>query len=132
MSDDWLAWYMYPEPDGTYFTAADLSTPEGVEGVFDYCQILLAVVSCFGWRFLFHHHGAAGLLEVNRTSGWFDESDVEQVTEDLCYHDSVIFTDERGNVATFPWLRLRNEGFTGVLPKRMWRGLAGLEEPEDQ
>ncbi|MEZ4329245.1 MAG: hypothetical protein R3B40_28715 [Polyangiales bacterium] len=45
-----------------------------VEQVFDYCQILEAVITAEGWRVLFEAHGADGLVAINRRSGWFTES----------------------------------------------------------
>ena len=47
-----LAFYIYPIPQGTSFSANDLSTPDNVEKLFDYMQILLAVISKEGWEFL--------------------------------------------------------------------------------
>ena len=49
---DTLAFYVYPIPQGTLFTANDLSSPDNVKILFDYMQIFLAVISKEGWEFL--------------------------------------------------------------------------------
>lgn len=77
------AWYRYPEPAGRSYALAELHDAETVEQLFDYCQILLAVIHAAGWRELFRIHGASGLLEVNRRSGWFDDS---EALDSLMYH----------------------------------------------
>lgn len=69
---DTLAYYMYPVPSGTRFTADNLISPQEVETVFDYLQILLAVVSQEGWDFLIQQHGYEILFEINKKSGWID------------------------------------------------------------
>lgn len=70
-----LAWYRWPEPDGTHYDEADLADPKKVEQVFDYCQILLASITKEGWRFLIKTHALSGLIAINKRSGWFDEED---------------------------------------------------------
>lgn len=70
-----LAWYRWPEPDGTHYFASDLTDPKIVEEVFDYCQIWLASVTKEGWRFLIKTHALSGLIAINKRSGWFDEED---------------------------------------------------------
>lgn len=72
-----LAWRKHPAPDGTHYTAEDLADERVVEVVFDYCQILEAIVLARGWQYLFETHGLDGLMEINRRSGWFDEVDAE-------------------------------------------------------
>lgn len=90
-------------------------------------------MSAAGWRFLTHHHGVEGLLEINRTSGWFDESDDAETLASLCYHclsagydpttdsfgryeeESGTFTDRDGRSRAFPWQRLATEGI-GIFP----------------
>lgn len=67
-----LAFYIYPLPQGTSFTARDLSMPNNVEKLFDYMQILLAVISKEGWDFLIQQYGYEKLFEINNRSGWID------------------------------------------------------------
>ena len=57
-----LAWYQWPEPDGTSYFEDDLADPQKVEGLFDYCQILLANITREGWRFLLKTHGLSGYV----------------------------------------------------------------------
>jgi len=75
-----LAWYRYPEPQGRSYTVKHLRDPRFVQELFDYCQLLLAIIKPAGWRLLFETHGLDGLVEINRRSGWFDE---ETAAEDL-------------------------------------------------
>lgn len=72
---DGLAWRKYPEPDGTDYTVANLRDAAIVEMMFDYCQILEAEIFAEGWQLLFHFHGMAGLISINKRSGWFDDDD---------------------------------------------------------
>jgi hypothetical protein len=67
-----LAWYRYPEPNGTRYYIKDLEDPKGVEEIFDYCQILLGIIYAEGWRFLFKKYSFEDLYEINKKSGWFD------------------------------------------------------------
>lgn len=77
-----LAYRIYPLPNGTEYTEAELHDPRIVETLFDYCQILEAIITADGWRVLFEVHGADGLVAVNRKSGWFTESpDDDALTE---------------------------------------------------
>ena len=71
---DYLAWYMYPQPGGTSYTEQQLKDPVVVEQLFDYCHIGHAVVSRRGWEIMVCAHGVDGLLEINRRSGWFQDS----------------------------------------------------------
>ena len=78
-----LAWYTYPEPEGTKYTADDLCKPEMVIELFHSCQILLAIITAEGWQFLIQTYGIEGLLELDTQSGWFvDESATRQEQED--------------------------------------------------
>ena len=40
-----LGWYQFPEPEGRGYREEDLRDPALVEELFDYCQILYAVIS---------------------------------------------------------------------------------------
>jgi hypothetical protein len=66
---------MFPEPDGTDYTAEDLKNEKTVETIFDYCQILEATIFANGWHLLFKTHGIDGLIRINKRSGWFDEEE---------------------------------------------------------
>lgn len=81
-----LAWYQWPEPDGTSYFEEDLTDSQKVEELFDYCQILLATINKEGWQFLVKTYGITGLLDINRKSGWFDEEDDVEATQQLRYH----------------------------------------------
>lgn len=85
-SSESLAWYQWPEPDGTHYYEADLSDPGKVKELFDYCQILLASISKEGWRFLIKTYGLSGLLAINIESGWFDETDDREAIMEIREH----------------------------------------------
>lgn len=80
-----LAFYVYPLPQGTSFTADDLSVPVNVETLFDYRQIWLAVISKEGWEFLIQQYGYDGLFEINSKSGWIDCERLDEFIEVLEY-----------------------------------------------
>ena len=79
-----FAWYMYPEPKGKHYSKSDLIKPSTVEEIFDYCQILLAVISKEGWQFLLSHYSFDQLAEIDKSSGWFQpcsESEFRELIE---------------------------------------------------
>ncbi len=80
------AWRMYPEPDGTEYSAKDCRNEEIVEELFDFCQILEAVIFAKGWQLLFKTYGMEGLLQINKRSGWFDDSNATEAKEEFLYH----------------------------------------------
>jgi hypothetical protein len=53
-------------------------TTKQVEQLFDFCQILEAIIYDVGWEFLIQQHGYTELYEINNKSGWFDCSDLEE------------------------------------------------------
>ncbi|MCL1792276.1 MAG: hypothetical protein FWG34_00245 [Oscillospiraceae bacterium] len=76
-----LAWYKYPEPKGTYYFEEELKHPDKVTEIFDYCQILLAHISKAGWDFLTDYYGYEKLFLLNKKSGWFDCSAINEFIE---------------------------------------------------
>ncbi|RTQ45801.1 hypothetical protein EJV47_23480 [Hymenobacter gummosus] len=68
-----MGFYDFPRPHGTRYYAADLATPEQVQGLFDYCQILRAHITAAGWIFLLERYGLAELYRLDRQSGWYDD-----------------------------------------------------------
>jgi hypothetical protein len=73
-----FAYRIYPEPTGTSYFQDDLMTREQVEQLFDYCQILEAIIYEAGWEFLINHYGFRELFEINNNSGWFDCTDISE------------------------------------------------------
>lgn len=67
-----LAFYIYPLPGGTGYGMDDLLKRAEVIELFDYCQILEAVISKQGWDFLISHYGYGELFRINEESDWFD------------------------------------------------------------
>ena len=80
-----LAFYVYPLPQGTSFTADDLSVPVNVETLFNYMQIWLAAISKEGWEFLIRQYGYEKLFEINIKSDWIDCEELDEFIEALEY-----------------------------------------------
>jgi len=80
-----LAFYVYPLPQGTSFTADDLSVPGNVEMLFNYMQIWLAALSKEGWEFLIQQYGYEKLFEINIKSDWIDCEELDEFIEALEY-----------------------------------------------
>lgn len=59
------------------YSVDELRDPARVEELFDYCQILQGVITAQGWKHLLETHGLAGLLEIDRRSGWLDADESE-------------------------------------------------------
>ncbi|ADO55801.1 MULTISPECIES: hypothetical protein [Paenibacillus] len=78
METKWLAYRIFPEPLGTTYQDYDLMNRADVEKLFDYCQILEAMISRQGWQFLINHHSYPVLFEINEGSEWFDCESVEE------------------------------------------------------
>ncbi len=78
MDKKWLAYRIYPEPCGTEYQHSNLMDRADVECLFDYCQILEAMISRAGWIELIAYHGYQVLYEINEKSGWFDCDNLEE------------------------------------------------------
>ena len=86
---DTLAFYVYPLPQGTSFTSDDLSVPDHVEKLFDYMQIMLAVISKKGWDFLIQQYGYENLFAINNRSGWIDCETLDAFIAALAYEKEI-------------------------------------------
>ena len=78
-----LAYRKYPEPNGTEYYENDLDTEQKVIALFDYCQILEAIITKKGWLFLIHHYGIKKVFELNNLSGWMDCESIEEFEQDI-------------------------------------------------
>ncbi|MDQ0046855.1 hypothetical protein J2T18_001127 [Paenibacillus polymyxa] len=78
METKWLAYRIFPEPLGTTYQHDDLMNRADVEKLFDYCQILEAMISRQGWQFLINHYSYPVLFEINKGSEWFDCESLEE------------------------------------------------------
>lgn len=85
-----LAFYVYPLPQGTSFTADDLSVPGNVEMLFNYMQIWLAAISKEGWEFLIQQYGYEKLFEINIKSDWIDCEELDEFIEALEYEIEIL------------------------------------------
>lgn len=80
-----MAFYIYPFPKGTSYTAKELSCSDTVETLFDYMQILDAVIYKEGWDFLIQQYGYQKLFEINNRSEWLACETLEEFIELLAY-----------------------------------------------
>lgn len=80
-----LAWRMYPEPNGTFYTADELLNEEKVIELFDFCQIYEAIIFKNGWDFLIEEYGCERLFKLNNISDWMDCADVTDFKEAVMY-----------------------------------------------
>ena len=78
-----IAYRMYPLPKGTVYSEDDIQTIEDVIKLFDYCQILEALISKEGWEYLIDRFGIEGLYEADKKSGWFDCDSIEEFAENV-------------------------------------------------
>ena len=78
-----LGWHQFPEPEGRGYREEDLRDPALVEELFDYCQILYAVISKEGWDFLLSTHGLEELYRIDCRSGWHDSSNLAAFRADV-------------------------------------------------
>ena len=86
---EYLAWYRYPEPNGTHYLEDDLKQPDKVIEVFDYCQVGLAIITKTGWDFLMKHYGYEKLFQLDKESGWLDCSTIDEFIEWVQYYRSL-------------------------------------------
>ena len=76
-----LAYYHYPFDENNNYTEYiedDLSNPEKLQELFDYCQILEAYITYDGWKFLVKKYGFKKLFEINNKSGWIDADNIQE------------------------------------------------------
>ena len=68
---------------GPGYREEDLRDPALVEELFDYCQILYAVISKEGWDFLLSTHGLEDLYRIDCRSGWHDSPNLAAFRADV-------------------------------------------------
>lgn len=78
-----LAYRIYPAPQGKSYYRDDLNSAEQVVQLFDYCQILEAIIYTEGWDYLIDHFGYEKLFELNSTSGWKDCNNIEEFIQEI-------------------------------------------------
>lgn len=89
MKKEILAWRKYPEPKGENYFKQDLQYRFKVIELFDYCQILEAVIFNKGWEFLFETYGLKEIIKIDKESSWFDYEDIGETIKSI-YYDSFI------------------------------------------
>ena len=83
MKTELLAYRKYPEPKGTDYYKIDLDTEQKIIELFDYCQILEAIITKNGWTFLINKYGIKKMFELNNLSGWMDCESLEEFEQDI-------------------------------------------------
>lgn len=78
-----LAYRIYPEPDGYSYFEEDLQDEHDVRMLFDYCQIMEAVIWIPGWEYLIAKFGYFRLHEIDKQSGWLGSPSPEEYIEDV-------------------------------------------------
>lgn len=84
-----LALYIYPLPKGTEYTVNDLINRDKVIELFDYCQILEAIIYKDGWEFLIQHYGYGELYKINKESDWLDCNSLEEFIQAVDYEKNI-------------------------------------------
>lgn len=80
-----LAYRIYPEPNGTDYFEKDLQSEFDVECLFDFCQILEAIIFREGWHYLVDKFGYANLFKIDKRSMWIDCDTLEEYIEFVKY-----------------------------------------------
>ena len=88
-----IAYRIYPLPNGTIYTEEDVKKLDDVVGIFDYCQIMEAMISKNGWDYLIEKFGVEGLYEADKESGWFDSDSIEMFICDIEYEKEHAYDD---------------------------------------
>ena len=71
------------------FPLRDSKFESQVCGLFDYCQILEAIILAKGWKFLFNQYGLKGLLSIDSKSGWLQDEDLGDWISGIIYHSLI-------------------------------------------
>ncbi|MBR5364353.1 MAG: hypothetical protein IK134_13650 [Oscillospiraceae bacterium] len=88
-----VAFRVFPRPNGYVYTEADFQTLKDAEHLFDYCQILMAMISKAGWDFLIEKFGIEGLYKADRDSGWYDCETLAEYAEWVEYERTQVAYD---------------------------------------
>ncbi|WP_435261856.1 hypothetical protein [Tenacibaculum sp. nBUS_03] len=83
MESECLAYRKYPEPNGTEYFEYDLKTDQQIIELFDYCQILEAVINKNGWIYLINKFGFEKMFELNNKSGWMNCESLSEYKFDI-------------------------------------------------
>lgn len=95
-----VAYRIYPLPNGRVYTEEDFTTLDDVIGLFDYCQIMEAMISKRGWDFLIKKFGIEELYRADCKSGWYCCETLEEYVGWVEYERSeVAYTDEHDHGA---------------------------------
>lgn len=57
--------------------------------LFDYMQILLAVISKEGWSYLIQKYGYEQLFKINKKNGWIDCESINEFIEWIEYEKEI-------------------------------------------
>lgn len=94
-----IAYRIYPLPNGTIYFEEDIKTLDDVIGIFDYCQIMEAMISKKGWDYLIKKFGVEGLFQANKKSEWLDSNSMEDFICDIEYEKSIAYENKKDHKA---------------------------------
>ncbi len=94
-----IAYRIYPLPDGKIYTEEDFKTLDDVVSLFDYCQIMEAMISKKGWDFLIEKFGIEGLFQADKKSGWIDSDGLKEFYDDIEYEKDIAYNDANDHKA---------------------------------
>lgn len=84
-----IAYRIYPLPNGTVYTEDDIKTVDDIAEIFDYCQILEAVITKKGWDYLIEKFGMDILFLADKKSGWFGCDSMDDFINAIEYEKSI-------------------------------------------
>lgn len=88
-----IAYRIYPFPNGTIYTEEDVKTIDDVVRLFDYCQILEAIISKDGWGYLINNFGIKKIYQANKLSDWLDCNSIEEFSYIVQYEKSFAYNN---------------------------------------
>ena len=84
-----IAYRIYPLPNGTVYTEDDIKTVDDIAELFDYCQILEAVITKNGWNYLIEKFGMDKLFLADKKSCWFDCDTMDEFKNAIEYEKNI-------------------------------------------
>ncbi len=84
-----VAYRIYPKPNGTIYTENDIKDIEDVVELFDYCQILEAIIYKQGWGYLIERFGMEELYKADKKSGWHESENLDDFVRNIEHEKSI-------------------------------------------
>ena len=84
-----LAWRRIPKTKGENYTEKELCETQKVIELFDYCQILQAVIFDVGWKYLFEKYELKGIIGIDSKSQWLNDEDIGEWISSIFYNSLI-------------------------------------------